>query len=143
MIWFQEESVRDIHYFATSKVLKRLSVIYNEISEALKKDVNEEEEISESNMSSIDCDKDLLEIDRKIVHLVKSAIFKSKYLKSNFTQIPSSILELASNKLSLTAEAFGHVAVDSEGNVTWVVSTFRSIILYFLFDHINTLLWSH
>ena len=98
--------------------------------------MNEEEEISESNMSSIDCDKDLLEIDRKIVHLVKSAIFKSKNLKSNFTQIPSSILELASNKLSLTAEAFGHVAVDSEGNVTWVVSTFRSIILYFLFDHI-------
>ena len=131
MIWFQEESVRDIHYFATSKVLKRLSVIYNETSEALKKDVNEGEEISESNMSSIDCDKDLLEIDRKIVHLVKSAIFKSKYLKSNFTQIPSSILELASNKLSLTAEAFGHVAVDSEGNVTWVVSTFRSIILTF------------
>ena len=99
--------------------------------------MNEEEEISESNMSSIDCDKDLLEIDRKIVHLVKSAIFKSKNLKSNFTQIPSSILELASNKLSLTAEAFGHVAVDSEGNVTWVVSTFRSIILYFLFDHIK------
>ena len=83
-------------------------------------------------MNSIDCDKDLLEIDRKVVHLIKSAIFKSKNLKSNFTQIPSSILESASTKLSLTAKAFGHVAVDSEGNVTWVVSNFHKVIfLYF------------
>ena len=118
----QEESFRNVQYFATSKVLKRLSITYIEISKTLKSEGDEKEDDHATNKNDIDTNKDLLDIDRKLINLVRSAITKSKDFKTNLTQIPSSILELAANKLSLTAEAFGHVSIDSEGNITWIVS---------------------
>ena len=99
-----------------------MSITYIEISKTLRTETGNKEEEEARNKKSIDTNKDLLDIDRKLIHLVRSAIIKSKHLKTNLTQVPSSILELAANKLSLTAEAFGHVSIDSEGNITWIVS---------------------
>ena len=72
----------------------------------------------------------MLEIDRKLIHLVKSAITKSKSFKSSLLQIPYDLSELVAYKLSFTAEAFEHVSIDSDGNVVSIVSNIINLRVY-------------
>ena len=74
----------------------------------------------------------MFEIDRKLIHLVKSVITKSKSFKSSLLQIPYDLSEFVAHKLSFTAEAFEHVSINSDGNVVSIVSNVIKLRFYYV-----------
>lgn len=87
------------------KVRIRQSIIYQEIVKELRRDGAPEE----GALSYLE-NKELLEVDRKIINLGRGAVTRSKSAKTAITQLPSKIWDFGAGSVAYTKDAFGHLS---------------------------------
>lgn len=90
-----------------SKVRIRQSIIYHEILKELRRDASAGEEDGDLSYNE---NKELLEVDRKVINLGRTAVSKSKDIKEGIKEVPSKAWDAGVTTFSWTKKALGHLS---------------------------------